>query len=92
MCLGEDLGPCRSILETRGEVGFLGRAEHTSPEIPHPWKLGGKMASCLGMVTAGVIPADGTQPRAGIPGKKKLNHSPRRPLETFEGNLSCSWT
>lgn len=92
MFLGEGLGPCRTILETRGEAGFLGRAEHISPEIPHPWKRGGRTASCLGMVTAGVIPANGIQPRTGIPGKKKLDHSPRRPLETFEGNLSCSWT
>lgn len=70
--MGEGLRPCRTILETRREAGFLGRAEHISPEIPHPWKLGGRTASCLGMATAGVIPADGTQARAGIPGKKKL--------------------
>lgn len=42
--MGEGLGPNRTILETRREAGFLGRAEHISPEIPAPletWRQDG---------------------------------------------------
>lgn len=87
--MGEGWGHCRTIWKPEEGAGFLVRAGHILPGIPDTWKLGGRTTSCLGMAENRCDPCLQDSAKGG---EKKLGPlSPMWILETFEGELSCSW-